>query len=66
MAIHGDPQEVIGVQMLKALGLPTSHCSKLVVSFEPGDVVRVTAEYVPSEAEAAAMVEVVQRVRDWA
>lgn len=49
MAAMGDPQGMIGVQILTALGLPARQCTRLTLEFEPNNIVRAVAEYAPSD-----------------
>lgn len=60
MAVMGDPKSALGVQVLSALGLPTTKCIGLEVRFMPNDIVTAVATYAPDAECADKLVRVLQ------
>jgi len=46
----------IGPMVLKALGLPTERCYSLTLTFEPNELVKATAVYLPERQEIETVV----------
>jgi len=46
--------------VLEALGMPSKRCTRLTLQFEPNDVVRAEAEYIPDEGQIDGLLKIIR------